>query len=162
MSEIKSVGGSREPKTNKQLAQEAGVSVSTIKRAKKAARLAPEKVDAIIRGEITATQVIREAEAKIGMKKYSPPEKEFQAKVISLAKQLGWLYYHTHDSRRSEPGFPDLILVRERVLYRELKTEKGRLTKAQKAWGDKLTAAGADSAVWRPSDMQEIVKQLSH
>ena len=92
--------------------------------------------------------------------RYTLSEKHFQAQVIDLAKKCGALCYHTYDSTRCEPSFPDLVIVKNKVLYRELKTEKGRLTKAQKAWGDKLTAAGADSA--RPSDMQEIVKQLSH
>ena len=74
---------------------------------------------------------------------------------------FGWMCYHTYDSRRSEPGFPDLVLVRDKVvMFRELKTDKGRLTTAQKNWGDKLTEAGSDYAVWRPKDIDEIVKEL--
>ena len=88
-------------------------------------------------------------------------EKQFQSRIIDLAKRTRWLVYHTHDSRRSEPGFPDLVLVRECVLFRELKTEKGRITPAQKTWGARLIDAGADYAVWRPSDMQEIIKTLT-
>lgn len=43
-----------------------------------------------------------------------PPltEKDFQQLIIDTARALGWLVYHTHDSRRSAPGFPDLILLR--------------------------------------------------
>ena len=89
-------------------------------------------------------------------------EKDFQAQVIRIAKALGWLIYHTYDSRRSEPGFPDLVMVRgDRILYRELKTEKGRLTPHQKIWGEKLSEAGADYAVWRPSMKDEIESELS-
>jgi len=62
-------------------------------------------------------------------------EKQFQAEVIDIAKQIGWLLYHTYDSRQCEPGFPDLVLVRDRVMFRELKTEKGKLTLAQIDWG---------------------------
>ena len=87
-------------------------------------------------------------------------EKQFQAKVIQVAKLCGWICYHTHDSRRSEPGFPDLVLVKERVIFRELKTDKGRLTPAQKMWGKDLTDAGADWAIWRPSMLEEIYKEL--
>ncbi|WP_372699404.1 VRR-NUC domain-containing protein [Arthrobacter sp. JSM 101049] len=84
-------------------------------------------------------------------------EKEFQEQVVAGAKSLGWLVYHTHDSRRSEPGFPDLVLVqpvRGRVLFRELKTQKGRTTQAQDTWIEALTRAGQDAAIWRPSDWE--------
>lgn len=79
----------------------------------------------------------------------------FQSEVIRLAKALGWVYYHTHDSRRSPAGFPDLVLMHRgqgRVIYRELKTERGRVTAAQRDWQDGLVLCGVDAAVWRPSD----------
>ncbi len=87
-------------------------------------------------------------------------EKKFMARVRKLASDLGWLDYHTHDSRRSEAGFPDLVLVRERVVYVELKTNKGRLTAAQKDWIDRLKEAGAEVRVWRPSDWATIEEVL--
>ena len=88
-------------------------------------------------------------------------EKKFQSQVVRIAKVFGWLCYHTYDSRRSEPGFPDLVLVRDKVvMFRELKTDKGRLTTAQKHWGDKLTESGSDYAVWRPSMKDEIHEEL--
>lgn len=55
----------------------------------------------------------------------------------------GWLAYHTHDSRRSEPGFPDIVAQEIRPpfrnLYLELKIEgkgldKGRWSKTGKRW----------------------------
>ncbi|WP_041574508.1 VRR-NUC domain-containing protein [Cellulomonas gilvus] len=82
-------------------------------------------------------------------------EKALQAHVLTLARTTGWLVYHTHDSRRSQPGFPDLVLVHARratVLYRELKTETGRIRPEQRQWLTALAEAGADAAVWRPSD----------
>jgi len=82
-------------------------------------------------------------------------ERAFQQAVENLALRAGWLVYHTHDSRRSRPGFPDLVLVhaaRGLVLFRELKTQTGRLTPAQKRWLTDLKTAGADAAVWRPLD----------
>ena len=87
-------------------------------------------------------------------------EKQFQTQIVMVAKANGWIVYHTYDSRRSEPGFPDLVLVRDRVLFRELKTNTGRVSVAQKDWGDALTKAGADFKVWRPSDLKAIIKEL--
>ena len=89
-------------------------------------------------------------------------EKQFQSQIIDIAKRCGWIHYHVPDSRRCEPGFPDFVIIKDKVLFRELKTEKGRLTPAQKMWGEKLTSAGANYAVWRPSNMKEIIKQLSY
>lgn len=89
-------------------------------------------------------------------------EKQFQSNIVSLAKTFGWLCYHTYDSRRCEPGFPDLVLVREKVIFAELKTEKGKLTEHQKNFRDRLLAAGADYRLWRPSDMEEIATTLRH
>ena len=78
-------------------------------------------------------------------------EDVFQKQVEQLAESLGWKVYHTHDSRRSHRGWPDLVLGRRgRVLFRELKTMKGRTTPDQKAWLELLNAAGHDAAVWRP------------
>jgi len=57
-------------------------------------------------------------------------------------------------------GFPDLVLVGGRVLYRELKSMRGRTSDAQSAWLASLRAAGADACVWRPSDWDEIVVEL--
>ena len=88
-------------------------------------------------------------------------EKQFQLQIVMAARANGWKVYHTYDARRSEPGFPDLVLVRDRVLYRELKTDTGRVSKAQQEWADALTKAGADFKVWRPRDLKTIIKELS-
>lgn len=93
-------------------------------------------------------------------------EAQFQQQVIDLAKLHGYLLiYHTHNSRRSEPGFPDLVLVslsRELCLIRELKTEQGRLSPAQTLWLGGMRKAGLNAGVWRPSDLKSgrIVKEL--
>lgn len=82
------------------------------------------------------------------------PEKTFQQQVINLARQLGWRVYHPYDSRRSVPGYPDLTLVSTEhgVIWAELKTEKGRLSSAQREWLDHLTASGQTAVIWRPRD----------
>jgi hypothetical protein len=77
-------------------------------------------------------------------------ERQLQAAVIQLAELLGWMTYHTHDSRRSNPGYPDLTLVKDdRLLFVELKSATGRLTTEQTEW---LRALGycASVATWRP------------
>ena len=91
-----------------------------------------------------------------------PPltERQWQTEVVNLARHQGWLVYHTYDSRRSEPGFPDLVLVRGAVIFVELKTDKGRLTKAQKRWLTRLRDAGADVWVWRPCDRVMVYDRL--
>ncbi|MBG6085839.1 VRR-NUC domain-containing protein [Zhihengliuella flava] len=84
-------------------------------------------------------------------------ERNLQSAVIKLAKFHGYeVTYHTHDSRRSQPGFPDLVLAstrRGRLLFRELKTDKGRMTADQRQVLDVLAAVGADAGVWRPADL---------
>lgn len=91
-------------------------------------------------------------------------EAQFQSDIITLATRLGWMHYRTHDSRRSVPGFPDLVLVhpiKRRTIFRELKTMKGRVSAAQTQWLDVLAATGQDAAVWRPDMWTAIVKELS-
>ena len=88
-------------------------------------------------------------------------EKAFQSDVMRVAKMLGWLCYHTYDSRRSASGFPDLVLVRERVLFRELKVGKNKLRPTQELWRDSIMDAGGDWAEWRETDMDDIVADLS-
>lgn len=79
-------------------------------------------------------------------------ERQLQQAIVDCARLLGWRSYHTFDSRRSEPGFPDLVLVRDRVVFAELKSERGRLTREQRAWAAALAAAGAEWHCWRPED----------
>jgi len=87
-------------------------------------------------------------------------EAEFQATVIEQARAFGWSVYHTHDSRRSDPGFPDLTLARNGVaLFMELKTMSGKLTAEQSAWLEEL---GANANLFRPSDRERITELLAH
>lgn len=88
-------------------------------------------------------------------------EKEWQRQVVQLAKTLGWRSYHTFDSRRSTHGFPDLVLVRERVIYLELKRERGKLTDEQADWLLALLEAGAHAYVARPRDLEAVAMALS-
>jgi len=84
-------------------------------------------------------------------------EKPFMAQVIKLARLRNWLVYHTHDSRRSASGFPDLVLCRPpRLIFAELKSEKGKPTMEQVAWLDALSGCGVEVFCWRPSDLERV------
>ncbi len=88
-------------------------------------------------------------------------EAELQDAVVGLAKALEYLVYHTYDSRRSQPGWPDLtILGFGKCWMRELKRERGRTTLEQEAVGALLLAAGIDWAVLRPSGWAEFAEEL--
>jgi hypothetical protein len=89
-------------------------------------------------------------------------EKEFEAAVNTLAAASGWLNYHTLNSRGSEKGFPDRIFLRQhRMIVAELKTNKGKLTPAQKKWINAFRMiAGVEVFVWRPAIWSEIQATL--
>jgi len=91
-------------------------------------------------------------------------EKQFQAQLITLAKLCHWdLIYHPWLSIHSARGFFDLVLFREedkRLIFAELKSEKGVLSKAQQEWLDALKVAGCEVYLWRPSDFEKVVEIL--
>lgn len=90
-------------------------------------------------------------------------EKDWQKQVVELAQTLGWRKaYHTYDSRRSHSGFPDLVLVRERVVFAELKREKTKLSPSQCGWMRALLDAGAEAYVLRPRHLDQLARVLAH
>lgn len=85
-------------------------------------------------------------------------EGAFQTQVLDLAALRGWRPYHTHDSRRSHKGWPDLVLARPpRLIAVELKTDTGRLTPEQRRWLIDLEACGLEVDLWRPRDLRDTV-----
>lgn len=89
-------------------------------------------------------------------------EAAFQDLIVQYAELRGWRWHHETDSRRSKAGLPDLILVRRgRVIFAELKTERGKLRPAQRDWIADLEAVeGVETYVWRPSMWHEIERIL--
>lgn len=89
-------------------------------------------------------------------------EKEWQLWVLDLAGHLGYISYHTFDSRRSRKGFPDLVLVKPpRVLFVELKSEKGKTSPVQDEWLLTLVQCpGVETYLWRPSDWKAVTNVL--
>jgi len=87
------------------------------------------------------------------------PEKTLLEHIRALARRHGWLCYHTHDSRGSEPGFPDVLLCKPgRLIFAEVKRQQGKLTREQAQWLDMLghTISGVEIYVWRPSDLESV------
>jgi hypothetical protein len=91
--------------------------------------------------------------------------------TIDLARVLGWLAHHCRPARtdkgwrtpvQGDPGFPDLIFVRDGwLIAAELKSQTGRVAAGQSLWVDRLDEvslrAGRPSGgllvvVWRPVD----------
>ena len=95
------------------------------------------------------------------------PESEWLDRVRTLARQRGWITYHTYDSRRSESGFPDLVMARwGQLVFAELKRQSGKLTGAQREWEASLRLVCGPGTpvryyVWRPSDWDEVVRVLA-
>lgn len=90
------------------------------------------------------------------------PEAGFREAIRELAQWRGWVVYYVPDSRWTDVrGWPDLVLARAgRVLFRELKTDVGKVSVEQQWWLDQLTAAGCDAGVWRPADRKRIEREL--
>ncbi len=86
------------------------------------------------------------------------PEEDFQQQIVDLARTMGWLVYHTRDARRSEPGFPDLVMVRgAQLIFLELKTETGIVPDAQEKWIARFGQVKyVHAAVARPHDWPDI------
>jgi hypothetical protein len=89
-------------------------------------------------------------------------ERQLLRQVVDWAKTTGWLIYHTHRSDFSPAGFPDLCLIRPpRVVFAELKSDKGRLSEQQHTWLETLEACpGVETYLWRPGDLETLVRVL--
>lgn len=68
---------------------------------------------------------------------------------VRIQRRDGSVYYQT-PVQADGAGFPDLVLVRDRVLWVELKSEEGRLSVEQQDWMFALGAADQERHIWRP------------
>jgi hypothetical protein len=89
-------------------------------------------------------------------------EADHMAMVRELAEARGWhLQYHTHDSRRSDPGWPDDVFARPpRIIFVEYKRENGQPSPEQAEWLEALKDCEQEAYLWRPSDQDEIDRVL--
>jgi hypothetical protein len=103
-------------------------------------------------------------------------EAAWQTCVVDLARLYRWTVIHSADSRRQVigrdgtaqlvgddgmAGFPDLMLIRERVVFVELKTATGRLRPAQHRILTSLRRAGQEVYLWRPDDLDDARRVLA-
>jgi hypothetical protein len=124
-------------------------------------RLAPAVLRAQL--DVLATQ---ERRVRIIEPPAPPPlwisEAALQRLITDLAEWCGWYWTFNADSRHTQAGVPDLLLMRgKRLLWRELKRESGRLRPEQLAFGQRLLRAGQDWACWRPSSWDDVVRTLT-
>lgn len=102
-------------------------------------------------------------------------EERLLEQLVQLAPRCGWALMHVSDSRKEvrwregaevrsalvgdvlARGFPDLVLARETIIYRELKSDIGTLDAHQKWWMKRLELAGQDVDVWRPRDLYSVI-----
>lgn len=91
--------------------------------------------------------------------------------VVQLARLMGWRINHQRPALtgrgwktaiQGDVGFPDLVLIRPpRLLFVELKTDKGDWRPGQREWIADAAASGAEAYCWRPKDFDEIVAKLA-
>lgn len=87
-----------------------------------------------------------------------------EAHVRKLIADLGLFGYHPRNSKGSEPGWPDWVMIgRAGILSRELKSEAGALTAEQREVGELIRKAGGNWGVWRPSHLlsKQIARELA-
>ena len=93
-------------------------------------------------------------------------EQQFQHMVIQLAEQNGWLVYHVANVRgqlraKSSVGFPDLILLKHKVVAWECKRKGRKASEPQQVWIDAFNAVKVESRVITEDDWDYIVNVLS-
>ena len=100
-------------------------------------------------------------------------EKELQGGIIDMAHRFGWAVAHFPAIRvewgyvtavaADGKGFPDLLLVRDRVVFAEVKAGGGTLRPEQRAWRDRLLSAGAewhrwDEKAWNAGLVEQVLR----
>ena len=102
-------------------------------------------------------------------------EAALQSAIVDLAHLYGWKVALFRPAKTWQgwqtpvgadgKGWPDLTLVRDRILFVECKSDSGRLTKEQLAWIEALRAGGAEAYVWNPvswrcGDIQAVLQRV--
>jgi len=90
-------------------------------------------------------------------------EKDLREQIRTLCKLFGWRFLFTWTSIHSPKGMLDLFLInaeQKRVIFAELKSEKGKMTPEQQQVFDELKACGQEVYLWRPGDIEDIARIL--
>ena len=95
----------------------------------------------------------------------------FMDAVIQVAATCGWDAHHVRPGKYGATyktdglkGMPDLILIGQRgqgIIWAELKTRTGKTSPVQEARIVQLMENGCEVHVWRPKDIDHIVKRLN-
>jgi hypothetical protein len=91
-------------------------------------------------------------------------ELDYTQQIMEIAQRIGFLAFHDQDSRRNNPGFPDIVLIGfGRAIILELKIPTGRLSTEQNAWIRAMAAAGLDVRVLRvtPTSIDALRVELT-
>jgi hypothetical protein len=94
-------------------------------------------------------------------------EGDLLSQIRQMAEFHGWSeVYHTLNSRGSDEGFPDLVMLKDgRQVVAELKVQdlkKGRVSAGQERWLNGFRKVpGCEVFVWRPSDRDEADSVLA-
>src|SRR5262245_43481649 len=101
-------------------------------------------------------------------------EAELMNAIAEAARVLGWRVAHFRPGRTAHgwrtavafdgKGWPDLAMVRERLLLVEVKTGRGKLSPEQEMWVGRLRLAGCEVYTWREADwtsgaVDEVLKR---
>lgn len=91
-------------------------------------------------------------------------ETQYQREIVKLAKDEGHYVYHTHDSRRSEKGFPDLVIIPEDrpIIFLEVKTQTGIVKPEQQRVIDRLVKVGEIAYIVRPADLTWVAALIQN
>lgn len=100
-------------------------------------------------------------------------ESEWQAQVVQLMTATGWHHLHVRRTigrgrkwvtATNVIGWPDIYAWhprQSRTIAVELKSANGKLTAEQHDVLRSLAAAGVETYVWRPADLDEAVRVLN-
>ncbi len=105
-------------------------------------------------------------------------EKDLQDAIVDAARLYGYVAFHSRPAITGKgwrtpvqydgKGFPDLVLVgRERVIFAEIKSDRGKPTVEQEQWLAGLERVAAVSPtvrvhVWSPADWPDrILEELA-
>ena len=113
-----------------------------------------------VQGRETLAQAIAESQTEV----------QWLAQVIRMARDEGWVAYHVYEqgayARRSSKGWPDVQLIRERLVFLELKGfqkdgKRGVLSRDQVRMITALRSAGQEVHVFWP-DQEDEVRSVLH
>lgn len=102
-----------------------------------------------------------------------PPVSEalFTQQVLQLASALNWRSAHFRPAMTSQgwrtpvqgdgKGFFDLVLIRTpRVIFAELKSERGKLSPEQVEWMESVAGCPTENYTWKPNQLDDVARIL--